>query len=104
LDLELRVKAATILGMSRQFLVNLLERGDIPYHRAGTRAASTHAIFSRTKQNAIWLARMLRDLARAEAEEGLYTCEPNAIDSAVAVLDTYVLAPMPIADTLLVID
>jgi hypothetical protein len=87
--------------MSRQFLVNLLERVTFLIIGQERVAASTHAIFSRTKQNGIWLARMLRDLARAEAEEGLYTCEPNAIDSVVAVLDTYVLAPMPIADTLL---
>jgi excisionase family DNA binding protein len=28
--------AANYLGMSRQFFVNLLEKGDIPYHRVGT--------------------------------------------------------------------
>jgi excisionase family DNA binding protein len=28
--------AANFLGMSRQFLVNLLEAGKIPYHRVGT--------------------------------------------------------------------
>ncbi len=28
--------AANYLGMSRQFFVNLLEKGEIPYHRVGT--------------------------------------------------------------------
>jgi hypothetical protein len=31
------VDAATVLGTSRQFLVNLLEKGDVPHHRINDR-------------------------------------------------------------------
>src|SRR2546422_10010518 len=30
------VEASKILGMSRQYLIQLLERGDIPFHSVGT--------------------------------------------------------------------
>jgi excisionase family DNA binding protein len=30
------VKAVAMLAVSRQFLVNLLEKGEIPYHMVGT--------------------------------------------------------------------
>src|SRR5260370_39603839 len=30
------VEAAAMLGVSRQFLVNMLERGEVPYHMVGT--------------------------------------------------------------------
>src|SRR5438309_1022879 len=30
------MEAATMIGVSRQFLVNLLEKGQIPYHMVGT--------------------------------------------------------------------
>src|SRR5258708_2545905 len=30
------VEAAAMLGVSRQFLINLLEKGEIPYHLVGT--------------------------------------------------------------------
>lgn len=67
------MEAAKILGVSRQFLIQEIEKGRIPYHMVGTHrrlyardvlAFKSHRDASRRKQ--------LDDLALAEYEDGLY--------------------------------
>jgi excisionase family DNA binding protein len=76
------VEAAAMLGVSRQFLVNILEKGEIPYHLVGTHrriyAKDLLAYKSRRDQNR---REALRDLAKEEAAEGLYDRIPAAGDA-----------------------
>jgi excisionase family DNA binding protein len=67
------VEAASILGVSRQFLVNLLERGEIPYHMVGThRRIYAQELFQYKAQRDGDRHKAIRDLAQAETSEGLY--------------------------------
>jgi excisionase family DNA binding protein len=65
------VEAAAMLGVSRQFLVNILEKGEIPYHLVGTHrriyAQDLLAFKSRRDQDR---RRVLGHLAKEEAAEG----------------------------------
>jgi excisionase family DNA binding protein len=76
------VEAASMLGVSRQFLVNILERGEIPYHLVGTHrriyAQDLVAYKSKRDQSR---RKTLRDLAKQEAAEGLYHKIPAAGDA-----------------------
>lgn len=76
------VEAAAMLGVSRQFLVNILEKGEIPYHLVGTHrriyAQDLLAYKSRRDQDR---RKALRDLAKEEAAEGLYDRIPAAGDA-----------------------
>jgi excisionase family DNA binding protein len=76
------VEAAAMLGVSRQFLVNILEEGKIPYHLVGTHrriyAQDLLAYKSKRDQNR---RTALRDLANKEAAEGLYDRIPAAGDA-----------------------
>jgi excisionase family DNA binding protein len=76
------VEAAAMLGVSRQFLVNILEKGEIPYHLVGTHrriyAQDLLAYKSRRDQDR---RKALRDLAKEEAAEGLYERIPAAGDA-----------------------
>lgn len=65
--------ASKMLGVSRQFFVNLLEKGEIPFHKVGTH----RRIYARD----VLAYKALRDAARrkahddlalAEMEEGIY--------------------------------
>lgn len=75
------VEAAKLLGMSRQFLVNLLERGEISFHMVGThrRVYARDVLAYKVKRDTD-RRKALDDLVRAEAAEGLYTIpdDPNA--------------------------
>jgi len=67
------VEAASILGVSRQFLVNLLEAGEIPYHMVGThRRIYAQDLFQYKARRDGHRHKAIRDLAQAEASEGLY--------------------------------
>ncbi|MEO8658758.1 MAG: excisionase family DNA-binding protein, partial [Bryobacteraceae bacterium] len=67
------VEAATMLGVSRQFLVNLLEKGDIPYHLVGThrRVYAQDVMQYKAKRDGRRRA-LLDELVASEVDEGLY--------------------------------
>ena len=76
------MEAANMLGMSRQFLVNLLEKGDIPYHMVGThRRIYAQDLFQYKSVRDAGRHKLLRDLAVAEAEEGIYDAAPSSVDA-----------------------
>ena len=76
------MEAANMLGVSRQFLVNLLEKGDIPYHMVGThRRIYAQDLFQYKAVRDVDRHKLLRDLAVAEAEEGIYDTSPSSVDA-----------------------
>jgi excisionase family DNA binding protein len=71
------VEAARMLGVSRQFLVKVLERDEIPHHMVGThRRVYVRDLLAYKAQRDSKRRRILDDLTRAEAEDGLYDLEP----------------------------
>lgn len=71
------VEGARMLGISRQFLIKLLERGDIPHHLVGThRRIYVRDLLAYKAKRDSSRRKILNDLTRAEAEEGLYDLEP----------------------------
>jgi excisionase family DNA binding protein len=72
------IEASKILGMSRQFLVRLLEKGEIPFHMVGThrRVYARDVLAYKTKRD-LSRRKTLDDLARAEYEEGVYDQVPD---------------------------
>ena len=75
------IEAAAILGVSRQFLVNLLKKEEIPYHFVGThrRIYARDLLRYKAKRDE-QRHRILQDLARTEAEQGLYDRVPAVLD------------------------
>lgn len=74
-------EAATVLGVSRQFLVNLLEAGEIPFHLVGThRRVYSQDLMEYKARRDRQRRQKLSDLVRAEVAEGLYdrTVPPEA--------------------------
>jgi excisionase family DNA binding protein len=67
------VEAAAMLGVSRQFLINVLERGEIPYHLVGThrRIYAQDLLEYKIKRDG-HRRKILGELAQQEAAEGLY--------------------------------
>jgi excisionase family DNA binding protein len=76
------LEAANMLGVSRQFLVNLLEKDEIAYHLVGThRRIYAQDLFRYKAERDKGRHKLLRDLAVAEAEEGLYELNPPSVDA-----------------------
>jgi excisionase family DNA binding protein len=67
------MQAAEMLGVSRQFLVNLLEKGEIPHHMVGThRRIYAQDLFRYKTHRDQQRHNTIRELAQAEAKDGLY--------------------------------
>jgi excisionase family DNA binding protein len=72
------IEASKILGMSRQFLVRLLEKGEIPFHMVGThRRMYARDVLAYKVKRDLSRRKTLDDLARAEYEEGVYDKVPD---------------------------
>jgi excisionase family DNA binding protein len=71
------VEAAGMLGVSRQFLVKVLERDEIPHHMVGThRRVYVRDLLAYKARRDGKRRQILDDLTRAEAEAGTYDLEP----------------------------
>jgi excisionase family DNA binding protein len=68
------VEAAKLLGMSRQFLIQEVEKGKISHHMVGThRRLYARDVLAYKSNRDAGRRRQLDDLASSEYEEGLYT-------------------------------
>ena len=76
------VEASKLLGLSRQFLVGLLEKDEIPFHMVGThrRLYARDVLAYKAKRDTA-RRKTLDDLAQAEYAEGIYQRVPNDPDS-----------------------
>ncbi len=72
------VEAAKLLGMSRQFLVNLLVQGELPFHKIGThrRLYARDVLAYKSKRDSS-RRKILDDLTKAEYEGGTYDRLPE---------------------------
>jgi len=72
------IEAGKVLGVSRQYLVQLLERGEIPFHLVGThRRIYVRDVMAYKSARDVGRRKALDDLARAESEEGIYDKVPD---------------------------
>lgn len=70
-------EAARVLSVSRQFLVQLLEQNQIPFHKTGThRRVYVRDIFAYKAKRGAEQRKIWDDLVRAEIEEGVYDLVP----------------------------
>jgi excisionase family DNA binding protein len=77
------VEAAKMLAVSRQFLIQLLDRGQMPYHKVGThRRLYARDVLAYKSRRDSARRKTLDDLAMEEMKEGLYDrvplIDPNA--------------------------
>lgn len=72
------VETAKLLGMSRQFLVNLLSKGELPFHMIGThrRLYARDVLAYKSKRDSS-RRKILDDLSKAEYEDGTYDRLPE---------------------------
>jgi len=76
------IEASKILGMSRQYLVTLLEKGELPFHLVGThRRIYARDLFAYKAKRDHSRREMLNDLARQEYAEGIYDRVPDDFHS-----------------------
>jgi excisionase family DNA binding protein len=76
------VEASKILGMSRQFLVRLLERGDIPFHFVGThRRIYVRDVMTYKLKRDLQRRETLDELAKRELATGDYEQIPDDFHS-----------------------
>ena len=75
------VEASKLLGLSRQFLIGLLEKDEIPFHMVGThrRLYARDVLAYKAKRDTA-RRKTLDDLAQAEYAEGIYQRVPNDSD------------------------
>lgn len=72
------VEASKILGMSRQFLVKLLEKGEIPYHLVGThRRMYVRDVMTYKMKRDLRRRETLDELAKREIAKGVYDRIPD---------------------------
>lgn len=70
-------EAASMLGISRQFLVNLLEAGEIAYHKVGThRRIYVQDVMKYKVKRDDRRKKTLRELVAAEVADGIYEKVP----------------------------
>jgi len=71
------VEAARMLGVSRQFLIKVLNRDEISHHMVGThRRVYVRDLLAYKAKRDSKRRQILDDLTRAETVEGLYDLEP----------------------------
>jgi excisionase family DNA binding protein len=67
------VEASAILGVSRQFFVNLLEKGELPYHMVGThRRIYARDLFKYKAKRDAARRKALEQMVRDEVADGTY--------------------------------
>jgi excisionase family DNA binding protein len=72
------IEASKILGMSRQFLVQLLEKGEIPFHKIGThRRLYVRDVMAYKARRDTSRHKTLNDLAKREFNKGDYGKVPD---------------------------
>lgn len=76
------VEASKLLGVSRQFLIGLLEQGEIPHHMVGThrRMYARDVLAYKAKRDSA-RRKTLDDLAQAENADGTYDQVPDDLNS-----------------------
>jgi excisionase family DNA binding protein len=72
------VEAATALGVSRQFLVNLLRRNEMPFHMVGThrRVYMKDLLAYKAKRDGV-RRQALDEMVQSELDAGLYELTPE---------------------------
>jgi excisionase family DNA binding protein len=76
------IEASKILGMSRQFLVQLLEKGEIPFHKVGThRRLYVRDVLAYKAKRDTSRRKTLDDLAKREFAQGNYGKVPDDFHS-----------------------